>query len=283
MRCAGAAARRARASLPNYVPTRAAEAAVAALVQLEAAGERAVLVLGNQGVGKNVAVDRYLSLCGAEREYSQLHRDSTVSSLTATPTLEDGILRHEDAPLVRAALHGRVCVLDEADKAPTEVTVLLKALVADGVLPLPDGRILRVGDNVHADFRLVVLANRPGYPFHGNALFREYGDAFAGLVVDNPDVDSEVALLEDVAPSRPHDERRRLACAFAELRARHETGSLAYPSRCASARPSRAIMSCMGPRTRAWATRWRASSRTAAPRSGRWSRRSSGTARGRCG
>ena len=216
-------------SLPNYVPTRAAEAAVAALVQLEAAGERAVLVLGNQGVGKNVAVDRYLSLCGAEREYSQLHRDSTVSSLTATPTLEDGILRHEDAPLVRAALHGRVCVLDEADKAPTEVTVLLKALVADGVLPLPDGRILRVGDNVHADFRLVVLANRPGYPFHGNALFRECGDAFAGLVVDNPDVDSEVALLEDVAPSRPHDERRRLACAFAELRARHETGSLAYP------------------------------------------------------
>ena len=130
-------------------------------MQLEAAGERAVLVLGNQGVGKNVAVDRYLSLCGAEREYSQLHRDSTASSLTATPTLEDGILRHEDAPLVRAALHGRVCVLDEADKAPTEVTVLLKALVADGVLPLPDGRILRVGDNVHADFRLVVLANRP--------------------------------------------------------------------------------------------------------------------------
>ena len=61
-------------------------------------------------------MDRYLELCGAEREYAQLHRDSTVSSLTATPTLEDGILRHEDAPLVRAALHGRVCVLDEADE-----------------------------------------------------------------------------------------------------------------------------------------------------------------------
>lgn len=216
-------------ALPAYVPTRAAEACVASLVKLEAAGERAVLVLGNQGVGKNVAVDRYLELCAAEREYAQLHRDSTVSSLTATATLEGGVLRHEDAPLVRAALHGRVCVLDEADKAPTEVTVLLKALVADGVLPLPDGRVLRMGDNVHDDFRLVVLANRPGYPFHGNALFRECGDAFAGLVVDNPDVESEVALLEDVAPSLPDTVRRSLACAFAELRARHESGGLAYP------------------------------------------------------
>lgn len=216
-------------ALPAYVPTRAAEACVASLVKLEAAGERAVLVLGNQGVGKNVAVDRYLELCAAEREYAQLHRDSTVSSLTATPTLEGGVLRHEDAPLVRAALHGRVCVLDEADKAPTEVTVLLKALVADGVLPLPDGRVLRMGHNVHDDFRLVVLANRPGYPFHGNALFRECGDAFAGLVVDNPDVESEVALLEDVAPSLPATVRRSLACAFAELRARHESGGLAYP------------------------------------------------------
>ena len=179
----------------------------------------------HQGVGKNVAVDRYLSLCGAEREYSQLHRDSTVSSLTATPTLEDGILRHEDAPLVRAALHGRVCVLDEADKAPTEVTVLLKALVADGVLPLPDGRILRVGDNVHADFRLVVLANRPGYPFHGNALFASAATP-AGLVVDNPDVDSEVACSRTWRRRGP-TMSERLACAFAELVAVRD-GSLAY-------------------------------------------------------
>ena len=74
-----------------------------------------------------------------------------------------------------------------------------------------------------------MLANRPGYPFHGNALFRECGDAFAPLVVDNPDVASEERLLEALAPSRPADERRRLACAFAELRGRHEGGALAYP------------------------------------------------------
>ena len=75
----------------------------------------------------------------------------------------------------------------------------------------------------------MVLANRPGFPFHGNALFRDCGDAFAGIVVDNPDVASEEALLEALAPSRPADERRRLACAFAELRARHDAGALSYP------------------------------------------------------
>ena len=154
-------------------------------------------------------------------------------------------MRHVDAPLVRAALRGRVCVLDEADKAPTEVTVLLKSLVADGELALADGRVLRVGREggaardtqdgeerarvvyAHEDFRLVVLANRPGFPFHGNALFRECGDAFAALAISNPDIGSEEALLQAVAPDRPQTERRRLACAFAELRARSEAGALA--------------------------------------------------------
>ena len=33
-----------------------------------------------------------------------------VSSLTLRPLLENGRLQYEDAPLVRAAKHGRVCV-----------------------------------------------------------------------------------------------------------------------------------------------------------------------------
>ena len=103
---------------------------------------------------------------------------------------------------MRAAVHGRVCVLDEADKAPVEVVVLLKALVEDGELLLGDGRTLLGGNAlaaarrrgggllppdvvpVHDAFRLWVLANRPGYPFSGNAFFRECGDAFYKLQMD---------------------------------------------------------------------------------------------------
>lgn len=57
-----------------------------------------------------MAVDRVLQLLRAEREYVQLHRDTTVTSLTLRPLLEQGRLRYEDAPLVRAAKYGRVCV-----------------------------------------------------------------------------------------------------------------------------------------------------------------------------
>ena len=121
---------------------------------------------------------------------------------------------------MRAVVLCRASLLDEADKAPTEVTVLL---VADRELLLLDGRlltdrrspsapigVLQTVVRVHEDFRLIILANRPGYPFHGNALFRECGAAFAPVVVENPDADSEEDLLAVVAPSRSHDERRHL-------------------------------------------------------------------------
>lgn len=42
----------------------------------------------------------------------QLHRDTTVQSLTVTPTLKDGIISFEDSPIVKAVKHGRVLVLD---------------------------------------------------------------------------------------------------------------------------------------------------------------------------
>ena len=49
-----------------------------------------MLVIGNQGVGKNKLVDRLLELLQAEREYVQLHRDTTLQSLTVLPLLDKG-------------------------------------------------------------------------------------------------------------------------------------------------------------------------------------------------
>ena len=53
-------------------------------------GENAILLIGNQGVGKNKIADRVLELGEIEREYIQLHRDSTVGQLTLSPSLVDG-------------------------------------------------------------------------------------------------------------------------------------------------------------------------------------------------
>ena len=102
-----------------------------------------LLLIGNQGVGKNKLCDRMLQLLNRPREYIQLHRDSTIQSLLVQPRLEDGQLVYDDAPLVRAVKHGHVLVVDEADKAPVHVTAVLKALAENGELALPDGRLIR--------------------------------------------------------------------------------------------------------------------------------------------
>ncbi|GLD56581.1 von Willebrand factor A domain-containing protein 8, partial [Lates japonicus] len=58
-----------------------------------------LLLVGNQGVGKNKIVDRFLHLLNRPREYLQLHRDTTVQTLTLQPSVRDGIITYEDSPL----------------------------------------------------------------------------------------------------------------------------------------------------------------------------------------
>eukprot|EP00545_Synedropsis_sp_CCMP1620_P013255 CAMPEP_0119030820 /NCGR_PEP_ID=MMETSP1176-20130426/41225_1 /TAXON_ID=265551 /ORGANISM="Synedropsis recta cf, Strain CCMP1620" /LENGTH=1404 /DNA_ID=CAMNT_0006987197 /DNA_START=172 /DNA_END=4386 /DNA_ORIENTATION=+ len=198
-------------------------------------GERAFLLLGNQGVGKNIVIDRMCQLAKFEREYIQLHRDSTIGQLTLSPSLEDGKIVWKDSPLVRAATEGCVLVIDEADKAPVEVISVLKALVEDGELSLADGRrISRHGAGpgiieMHPDFALFVLANRPGFPFLGNDFFREIGDCFSTRVIPNPDLESEVTLLQAYAPDVEASTLRRIAAAFADLRKLCDHGDITYP------------------------------------------------------
>jgi hypothetical protein len=65
-------------------------------------------------------------------------------------------------------------VVDEADKAPLHVTCILKTLVESGEMMLSDGRrivsrpdLFKDDDVIvmHEDFRMIVLANRPGFAF----------------------------------------------------------------------------------------------------------------------
>lgn len=198
-------------------------------------GERAVLLLGNQGVGKNMIVDRLCELARFEREYIQLHRDSTIGQLTLAPSLEDGKIVWNDSPLVRAVRAGCALVIDEADKAPVEVVSVLKGLVEDGELLLADGRrISKHNDGpgyikVHPNFSLWVLANRPGFPFLGNDFFREIGDCFSTRVIQNPDLDSEIRLLRSYAPNLDTTTIRAIAASFSELRQLSDLGDISYP------------------------------------------------------
>lgn len=141
---------------------------------------------------------------------------------------------------------------------------MLKGLIGDGELVLHDGRRLLSMDRalldysrsvslgthtekaststefqafcaanqivpMHPDFRIFVLANRPGHPFQGNPFFRECGDLFSCHVIENLDTQSEVALLQAFAPNVPVDTVTKLATTFAELRALNDSGVLSYP------------------------------------------------------
>ena len=74
-----------------------------------------------------------------------------------------------------------------------------------------------------------MLANRPGFPFLGNDFFRECGDVLSCHVLDNPDLESELALLKAYGPTVPPALLRRVGGLFSELRRMSEQGGIAYP------------------------------------------------------
>lgn len=86
-----------------------------------------------------------------------------------TTSLQGGIINYTDSPLLRAITYGRVIIIDEADKAPEHVVAIFRSLAGQGEMTLSDGRRVRPtrerdGDVVvHPNFRLILLANRPGY------------------------------------------------------------------------------------------------------------------------
>jgi len=206
------------------------------ILEAHSVGEKALLITGYQGVGKNKIVDFLLQRLNCEREYLQLHRDTTIQSLLSTPSVENGRIVYHDSPLVRAAKHGRILVLDEADKAPIEVVALLKGLIEDGQLSLPDGQILCEGENMgpgylsmHPDFRIWTLTNPSGYPFHGNDLAREMSDVFSCHNVHAMDTESHKRILRSYGPDVSASIIDSIVEIWEELRIAHENGLILYP------------------------------------------------------
>nr|XP_018907546.1 PREDICTED: von Willebrand factor A domain-containing protein 8 [Bemisia tabaci] len=210
------------------------------LMQDFSVGEH-ILLVGNQGVGKNKVTDRLLELLNRPREYIQLHRDTTVQSLTVQPSLVGGVVRYEDSPLVQAVKSGHVLVIDEADKAPTHVTCILKTLIESGEMILSDRR--RIVPNtdpravnklpdiipIHPDFRIIMLANRPGFPFLGNDLFSSFGDLLSCHIVDNPNPESERMLLKSYGPDVSDTVIDKLIKVFGKLRELSDQNLVSYP------------------------------------------------------
>lgn len=82
---------------------------------------------------------------------------------------------------------------------------------------------------LHPDFRMIVLANRPGFPFLGNDFFGSLGDLFSTHSVDNPTMENEIRLLKQYGPSVDDKTIKKLVKAFGELRGMADQGLVSYP------------------------------------------------------
>jgi hypothetical protein len=76
---------------------------------------------------------------------------------------------------------------------------------------------------------MIVLANRPGFPFLGNDFYGAIGEVFASYPVENPDFQSEVGLLSQMAPSVDIQTIQNLVGAFGDLRKLFDEGLVNYP------------------------------------------------------
>ena len=221
---------------PTFELNPAHQRALNSLLEAHFVGERALLIMGYQGVGKNKVIDYLLHLMNCEREYVQLHRDTTVQSMLSSPSVENGRIVHNDSPLVRAAINGRVLVIDEADKAPVEVVAMLKGAVEDGEIALPDGRNLRFEDDgrpetitMHPGFRVWALANPTGYPFHGNDLAREMSDIFSCHTIAPLDRQSQKQVLQSYGPEVSNKRISKIVSMWEDLGRAHAKGYISYP------------------------------------------------------
>ena len=76
-----------------------------------------------------------------------LHLGHELWQILTTPTYYHFLLSFH--PKVRALQSGMVLVVDEADKAPTHVTCILKNIIEGGEITLADGRRIVQGMWVH--------------------------------------------------------------------------------------------------------------------------------------
>ena len=202
-----------------------------------------LLLVGLQGVGKNLLVDHALQKLNYPRQYQQLHRDTTVSTLWSTRSIEDGKITFQSSPLLTAIEEGHCIVLDEIDKASLAVIATLKALVG-GVFRMTDGRVvvsaafrqnvpkelLNDAIIIHENFRLVLLANPGVAPFLGANVLRSVGHFANAICVDPPNLNSMISILNAYNKEGQSSPQmiESIARSFSDLLSMNLSGKLQY-------------------------------------------------------
>ena len=101
-----------------------------------------MLLLGEPGPRMRQIALWLCALLGREVEYIGVTRDTAEADLKQRRELIDGTVRYADAPPLRAALYGRVLILEGVEKAERNVLPLLNNLLENREMSLEDGSFL---------------------------------------------------------------------------------------------------------------------------------------------
>lgn len=101
-----------------------------------------IFLIGRPGPLRRSIVMQFLELTQRELEYVALSRDTTESDLKQRREIRNGTAAYFDQSAVRAALHGRVLVIEGIEKAERNVLPVLNNLLENREMHLEDGRFL---------------------------------------------------------------------------------------------------------------------------------------------
>lgn len=101
-----------------------------------------IFLLGRPGPLRRTMVMQFLELTQRELEYVALNRDTTESDLKQRREIQNGTAIYFDQSAVRAAINGRVLVIDGIEKAERNVLPVLNNLLENREMHLEDGRFL---------------------------------------------------------------------------------------------------------------------------------------------
>lgn len=101
-----------------------------------------IFLLGRPGPLRRTVAMQFLQLTQREIEYVALNRDTTESDLKQRREIENGTAKYFDQSAVRAAINGRVLVIEGVEKAERNVLPVLNNLLENREMHLEDGRFL---------------------------------------------------------------------------------------------------------------------------------------------
>jgi MoxR-like ATPase len=168
-------------------------------------------------------------LCGWECEYLMITKDTTEADLKQRREIVGDSVVWCDAAPVRAAIHGRVLIIDGMENAERNVLPTINNLLENREMMLEDGRFLMKGDTidklqhedrhsvsavagkennmsarlvpVHPAFRVVALG-LPVPPYHGRVLDPPLRSRFQSRFVDELSLDDALHCVDTSGGSR---------------------------------------------------------------------------------